>query len=153
MSLNPAVASMPVTAPVRSITALVTSVVPCTTSLISAMATPSRFSSASMPSVTASEGSCGVVSRLCTDIFAPRASNRAKSVNVPPMSTPMRYTRPAPPAAHPFGARMPSIAWRQSFTWLFRREDRPSHLTGSPRELDAEDKPRYDGGMRSLTHP
>src|SRR5215831_5193276 len=114
MSLNPAVASMPVTAPRRSITALVTSVVPCTISLTSVMATFSRESRSLMPSMTASEGSCGVVSRLCTDILLPRGSNSAKSVKVPPTSTPTRYTGLAPPVAHPFGAldvhdRFPTI--------------------------------------------
>src|SRR5262249_55881083 len=70
----------------------------------SVMATFSRESRSLMPSMTASEGSCGVVSRLCTDILLPRGSNSAKSVKVPPTSTPTRYTGLAPPVAHPFGA-------------------------------------------------
>src|SRR5262249_39717928 len=44
----------------------------------------------------------------------PRGSNSAKSVKVPPTSTPTRYTGLAPPVAHPFGAldvhdRFPTI--------------------------------------------
>src|SRR5262249_24921548 len=146
MSLKPAVASIPVTAPRRSITALVASVVPCTISLTSVMATFSSESRAWTPSMTASEGSCGVVKRLCTDILRPRGSNRAKSVKVPPTSTPTRYTGTYPSCA----CIMPSTGSRQSSIWLPRREDR--HRLGlaqspAPRALDAGREPRYDNAM------
>src|SRR5215471_14355022 len=148
MSLNPAVASMPVTAPWRSITALVTSVVPCTMSLTCVIATFSSESRSLTPSMTASEGSCGVVNRLCTDILLPRGSNRAKSVKVPPTSTPTRYTRLTPSAAHPFGAHHAHNRFPTIFHMAAAEGRSPLHGTGAaPRELDANGEARYDDGM------
>ena len=48
---------------------------------------------AAVPSITAIEGSAGVVSRFSTAISLPFSSNSAKSVNVPPMSTPIRQVK------------------------------------------------------------
>src|SRR5579884_2201365 len=87
VSRNPRVVRSPVTAPLRSMSALGTSVVPCTTS---ATALPSRSpSSRSTPSATASEGAAGVVRTLPTPATCPPRSS-TRSVKVPPMSTPMR---------------------------------------------------------------
>ena len=88
--MKPSVANMPVAAPRRSITALVTSVVPWITASTPDTATPFSASMAAMPSSTAVEGSSGVVSRLWIAMTRLDSSNSAKSVNVPPMSTPMR---------------------------------------------------------------
>ena len=46
-----------------------------------------------MPSITAIEGSAGVVRRFATAISLPLSSNSAKSVNVPPMSMPSRKVK------------------------------------------------------------
>ena len=93
MSRNPAVTSMPVFAPRRSMTALVTRVVPCAIVSTSAMGTSSRRRRAAVPSITTIEGSAGVVRRLSTAISLPLSSNSAKSVNVPPMSMPSRQVK------------------------------------------------------------
>ena len=74
-------------------TALVTSVVPCAMVSTSAMGTSSRRRRAAVPSITAIEGSAGVVRRFSTAISLPLSSNSAKSVNVPPMSTPSRQVK------------------------------------------------------------
>ena len=84
------VASMPVAAPRRSITELVTRVVPWTTVSTSPGATPCPASRVAMPSSTAVEGSAGVVNCLWIAMAWLPSSNSAKSVKVPPMSTPMR---------------------------------------------------------------
>ena len=74
-------------------TALVTSVVPCAIDSTSDMGTFSRRRRAAVPSITAIEGSAGVVRRFATTISLPRSSKRAKSVNVPPMSIPSRKVK------------------------------------------------------------
>ena len=56
--------SIPVQAPLRSITALVIRVVPCTTSDTCAISTDSRSSSVATPSITARDG---IV--LCRELF------------------------------------------------------------------------------------
>jgi len=82
------VVSSAVRAPLRSINALVASVVPCTTSVTSC---GRHFASARMertPSSTARSGASGVVSTLMLCEVAPVSSTT--SVNVPPMSTARR---------------------------------------------------------------
>ena len=91
MSPKPAVTSIPVTAPRRSMTAFVTSVVPCTISVTEPISMRLSATSAATPASTASEGSCGVVKRLWIAMRPPDALLSAKSVKVPPMSTPIRY--------------------------------------------------------------
>src|SRR5262245_50405107 len=80
----------PSLAPLRSITVLATSVVPCTMVWTSPMVTADSHNSRSMPSVMARLGSPGVVSRLPMKILSRASSTSAKSVKVPPTSTPMR---------------------------------------------------------------
>ena len=80
----------PSTAPRRSMTALVTSVVPCTISLTASSPTPCSATIAASPSIAPTAGSAGVVRRLCSRNDPSRASASTKSVNVPPMSNPIR---------------------------------------------------------------
>ncbi len=90
MSAKPRVAMTAVRAPLRSMTALMTSVVPWMTCSVAVTKPGWRASSLPTPSSTASEGSAGVVSTFST-VNAPVASSRrTKSVNVPPMSQPSR---------------------------------------------------------------
>src|SRR5215831_13674213 len=97
-SRAPRVVSRHVTAPLRSISALATRVVPWTTSPTRAGSTSA--SSRATPSATATEGSAGVVSALPTPATRPSTS-RTRSVNVPPMSTPIRARPGAPSAVTP----------------------------------------------------
>src|SRR5262252_3307799 len=94
MSRCPSVVSMPTLAPLRSRSALVATVVPCTTRSVAPSSAPvsvprSRASSA-MPSITPMEGSSGVEADLAM-VTRPSASTATRSVKVPPTSMPMRY--------------------------------------------------------------
>ena len=71
MSPKPLVTSIPVTAPRRSMTALVTSVVPWTMSATSPIAIPLSRAISATPASTGNGGSCGVVSRLWIAIRPP----------------------------------------------------------------------------------
>ena len=89
-SRNPAVVRSPVLAPLRSISALVASVVPWMRAATLAGLRPASWSRVSTPCSTAWAGSLGVVRSLPT-LTAPVASSTStRSVKVPPMSTPMR---------------------------------------------------------------
>src|SRR5215831_10277825 len=77
-----------VTAPLRSMMALVASVVPWRKRSISAGAMPISPSNSSVPAITACSGACGVVSTLRVQRCAPASTTR--SVKVPPMSTARR---------------------------------------------------------------
>src|SRR5215510_1230032 len=94
MSRCPSVVSMPTLAPLRSRSALVATVVPCTTRSVAPSSAPvsvprSRASSA-MPSITPMEGSPGVEADLAM-ATRPSESTATRSVKVPPTSMPMRY--------------------------------------------------------------
>src|SRR5262245_36042327 len=91
----PRVTTRPVFAPLRSISVLVTSVVPWTTSMTGARACTAAtcFSRSAITVVTASPGSRGVVSVFATQMRPPGASTARPSVKVPPMSTAMRMLR------------------------------------------------------------
>ena len=80
----------PSRAPLRSINALVTSVVPCTISPMSASVTLAASSISARPASAPTDGSCGVVRHLCRRISLRAVSSRMKSVKVPPMSKPIR---------------------------------------------------------------
>jgi hypothetical protein len=88
MSRKPSVAMRAVTAPLRSMMALVASVVPWRKRSISPEATPISESSSSVPAITASSGAWGVVSTFRVHRCAPASTTR--SVKVPPMSTARR---------------------------------------------------------------
>ena len=89
-SRNPAVVRSPVLAPLRSISALVASVVPWMRAATLAGPRPASWRRVSTPCSTAWAGSLGVVRSLPT-LTAPVASSTStRSVKVPPMSTPMR---------------------------------------------------------------
>src|SRR5690349_10440366 len=97
---------MPTFAPLRSSSALVATVVPCTTSPVSARrpprSVPSSVASSARPSITPIEGSAGVEVDLAS-VTRPASSTPTRSVKVPPTSTPMRSisASPAPrPAGH-----------------------------------------------------
>ena len=121
---KPSVVSSPRRAPRRSITALVTRVVPWRISPTSRSPAPWSERICRRPSSAPTAGSSAVVSRLCRRSapgFAPVfASDSTKSVKVPPMSKPMRKGlvnagRPfpmlasSPPACgiRPWGCPMP----------------------------------------------
>src|SRR5436190_2319258 len=86
MSWKPAVEMKPVSTPLRSRTALVTTVVaPSTWSFARSTELPNRSSSSVAPCTTASAGFFGVLKTLCR-CNSPSSSRRAKSVKVPPVS-------------------------------------------------------------------
>ncbi len=87
-SRKPSVAMRAVRAPLRSMMALVASVVPCTSTPMSAKARPAAASTARVPSMTAASGAFGVVSTLATKRRSPASSTM--SVKVPPISTASR---------------------------------------------------------------
>ena len=89
-SRKPWLTSMPVAAPLRSITALVTRVVPWAIVLRSPIFALVRSNRVARPLRTHSDGSAGVVSCLCTARAPVWSSTSAKSVKVPPMSIPSR---------------------------------------------------------------
>ena len=87
MSRKPSVTSSAVSGPLRSITALVTTVVACTTTSVTAAgAIPAVFSTASMAAKKPSSRLFGVVSVLSTKV-RPSLPRNTTSVNVPPIST------------------------------------------------------------------
>src|SRR5882724_12641783 len=88
MSRKPSVAMRAVTAPLRSMMALVASVVPWMKRVISPGATPMSSSNSSVPAITACSGAWGVVSTLRVQRCAPASTTM--SVKVPPMSTARR---------------------------------------------------------------
>src|SRR5919202_4623242 len=90
-SLKPSVVKSAVLAPLRSIRALVTSVVPWIIVFSWSAATSSRSRRSTNPSSTASEGSSGVVRTLPTARSPVASARRTMSVNVPPMSMPTRW--------------------------------------------------------------
>ena len=90
-SRKPSVAMSAVRAPLRSMMALVASVVPCTNTPMSPNVRPASASALRAPSMTATSGSRGVVSSLATCRRPPLSSTM--SVNVPPMSTASRAAR------------------------------------------------------------
>src|SRR6266545_1564251 len=86
MSWKPAVEMKPVSTPLRSRTALVTTVVaPSTCSFARSIKLAKRSSSSVAPCTTASAGFFGVLKTLCR-CNSPSSSRRAKSVKVPPVS-------------------------------------------------------------------
>src|SRR6266545_4614137 len=89
-SRNPAVVRRPVLAPLRSISALVASVVPWMRAATLAASRPASWSRVSTPCSTAWAGSLGVVRSLPTRTAPVTSSTSTRSVKVPPMSTPMR---------------------------------------------------------------
>src|SRR5512145_90727 len=96
-SRKPRVVSRPTPYPLRSMTTLEPSVVPCTASATSAQATPALAMSSSRPARHAWDGSGYVVSRLAV-ASSPDGACSTKSVKVPPTSKPRRYgTCSAPP--------------------------------------------------------
>ncbi len=84
LSRKPSVAISAVLAPLRSMMALVASVVPCTSTAMSANASPARFSAAAVPLSTASSGALWVVSTFA--VIRPFGVSSTISVNVPPIS-------------------------------------------------------------------
>src|SRR5215471_16428370 len=87
-SRKPAVVIRAVLAPLRSIRALVASVVPCTTRPISDGGHLASARMARTPSMTPRSGASGVVRTLMAWALSPLS--RTTSVNVPPMSTAKR---------------------------------------------------------------
>src|SRR4029453_1829242 len=87
-SRNPAVVISAVAAPLRSINALVASVVPCTTSPTSPGGHLASARIARTPSMTPRSGAPVVVRTLVA--WLPAAVSRTTSVNVPPISTARR---------------------------------------------------------------
>src|SRR5215212_975008 len=94
-SLKPSVVSSAILAPLRSIRAFVTSVVPWTIVPTCRASTPSRPSNSASPLSTPSDGSSGAVRTLPTARLPVSSSIRTISVNIPPMSTPTRWCLPA----------------------------------------------------------
>src|SRR3569833_1533330 len=90
MSRNPSVVIRPTLAPVRSSTALVTSVVPWTMSFTWSAVVPLSASDRLIPSMTARLGSAGVVGSLQVWVRPRVSSCSTRSVKVPPTSTPIR---------------------------------------------------------------
>ena len=80
--------SSAVFAPLRSMMALVASVVPCTIRFTSPGATPASAVTERRAATTACSGARGVVSVFAVKRRSP--TSNATSVNVPPMSRPMR---------------------------------------------------------------
>src|SRR5215813_11338515 len=101
-SRKPAVVMRPVAAPLRSRTALVATVVACSTVSIALPATPVFSSSSSSPAITASPGSRNVVGTLRVCIVPLALSCRTKSVKVPPIS---KASRIMPASAREFAVR------------------------------------------------
>ena len=92
-SRKPSVVTSAVRAPVRSISALVASVVPWMTSATSSGAAPQLSIACASPSRTPASGASGVVSTFALIRSGPRSSTI--SVKVPPISTPIRTAAPA----------------------------------------------------------
>src|SRR4030095_9634062 len=92
----PSVVRSPTRAPLRSSSALVATVVPCTMRSVRASSVsrerPSSAASAPSPSTRPAEVSSGV-DALFAITTCPLASTAATSVNVPPTSIPIRYMR------------------------------------------------------------
>ena len=82
--------SSPIRAPLRSISALVASVVPWISARTAVVAAPASCSRVTTPSSTACDGSFGVVRSLPTRTAPVVSSTQTRSVKVPPMSTPIR---------------------------------------------------------------
>ncbi len=97
-SRKPAVVKKAIGGPVRSITMLVLTVVPCMTSTGSSASSGTRDKISSMPLLTALAKSGGVEGSLSVAMpplaGAPRQA--VKSVKVPPMSMPIRSIAPEP---------------------------------------------------------
>ena len=93
-SRNPSVVTSAVRAPLRSISALVASVVPWITSATSSGATALASIAWARAWRTPSSGASGVVSTFAVIRSGPRSSTI--SVKVPPISTPIRTAAPAP---------------------------------------------------------
>ena len=96
-SRNPSVVTSAVRAPLRSISALVASVVPWITSATSSGATALASIAWARAWRTPSSGASGVVSTFAVIRSGPRSSTI--SVKVPPISTPIRTAAPAPAIA------------------------------------------------------
>ena len=92
MSRKPSVVIMPTSAPWWVSAMLVATVVPCSRLSISDSSTPALAQRRVMPSTTPRAGSSGVDGTLSTVILPASSSTRMRSVNVPPTSTPMRFT-------------------------------------------------------------
>src|SRR5690349_22217789 len=94
LSRKPSVTSMPTLAPLPSSMVLVAIVEPCTNSaqpsIRAVRLRPSAFAAASTTASTPCAGLDGTDGSLNTQM-RPCASARTMSVNVPPMSTPMRH--------------------------------------------------------------
>jgi hypothetical protein len=86
--MKPSVVSSAVGAPFRSISALVKSVVACTTRPIGSGARPPFSSSLCRPAIAPREGSVGVVLSFQITVRPSAESRTTKSVKVPPMSIP-----------------------------------------------------------------
>src|SRR6266550_1794102 len=122
ISRKPRVVSSAVGAPVRSMIALVTSVVPCTRVERSPTPTPASRHRSTSPRSAPSAGSGVVVRTLCRRSSPVVSLRRTKSVKVPPMSRPTRNPRiedpnlcSTPRFDRPLGVR---ILWPQSLFLL-----------------------------------
>ena len=93
MSRKPSVQTSPTVGPLRWISMFVATVVPCTNSDVSSSRAATRVSSCpastSSPASMARTGSSAVVSSFHSST-RPSSATIVKSVNVPPMSMPMR---------------------------------------------------------------
>ena len=93
----PPVVSRPTVAPLRSRMALVATVVPCTMRSVRpsrvATSSPIAPASRSSPSSTPTDWSAGVEGALAIRV-SPSRSTATRSVKVPPMSMPIRYSVP-----------------------------------------------------------
>src|SRR5207302_10417812 len=105
-SRKPAVVRIATRAPRRSSTALVPTVVPCTSRRTSRPAIPSARS----PERTAELSLCGVDGTLVTTTLPVVSSAAVRSVNVPPTSIPTMNMREAPTRVFRGSVRVP---WRQ----------------------------------------
>ena len=109
-SRKPSVMNRAARAPLRSMIVFTASVVPCTNAPIAAGSAPCSRASVSTPVKTDADGRSGVEGSFRT-VRAPEASSRsAKSVKVPPMSTPRRRRlMPSPGAGRPVARRRAAL--------------------------------------------
>src|SRR5262245_43701228 len=92
-SRKPCVVMRPVFAPLRSSTALVATVVACSTTSTEPPRTPVAASSLSSPSITASPGLAELVATFKACVAPVASSDSTKSVKVPPISNATRIMR------------------------------------------------------------
>src|SRR5207302_7855946 len=142
ISRKPRVVSSAVGAPVRSMIALVTSVVPCTRVERSPTPTPASRHRSTSPRSAPSAGS-GVVVRTLWRRISPLVSlRRTKSVKVPPMSRPTRNPRIEDLT---FAPLLASIGlWASAFSGLGAYS---CYICSTPR------LPLFHSSLRSALHP